>query len=460
MALKSLILLIVLILSPLNAFEADFLYADSDAPLIAQNTLNLSLKKKLRAPQKPPRKRTTRVIKARKKFPKQPASSSSIKAQNEFQLGQEMSVLYKKKNLNNRIVSNIDFFIYKNSGSIELKTPTDLLLNYSASAQAKIGTTNNVDVRSLYLNYSGDILNLTIGFQEIPWGETFGFQIADIINPKDFSNPMEPERIPVFTVNSQIYINNLTIQTILTPFPRNNKLPSVDSPFNPFPETAGVNVSTKYSSMKVSLEDFEYGGKIGLLFDGGLDTSLFYLNHWNRNLLVESKIENFQMYITPVKKKVHTLGGSFSYSLSKIVFRSDYVYHVKAPFPTEEFGDFELTTYHESILGVDLTLESGWIFGLQGHYNKYDDFSLSWGGMNIRKDFLNGKLKIDLMGIKGINNKDIWIKPEATWVIANFIHLKAHFDILSGAKEQSVKKGILPFYKDMDRFFIKLTAMF
>ena len=115
MALKSLILLIVLILSPLNAFEADFLYADSDAPLIAQNTLNLSLKKKLRAPQKPPRKRTTRVIKARKKFPKQPASSSSIKAQNEFQLGQEMSVLYKKKNLNNRIVSNIDFFIYKNS---------------------------------------------------------------------------------------------------------------------------------------------------------------------------------------------------------------------------------------------------------------------------------------------------------------------------------------------------------
>ena len=86
-----------------------------------------------------------------------------------------------------------------------------------------------VEIRSLSLSLSQTLWKLQTGFQEIAWGETFGFQIVDLVNPRDYSDPLilDPSwsRLPVFTLNGQLFLDRLTLQGIFTPVPRNNKFP-------------------------------------------------------------------------------------------------------------------------------------------------------------------------------------------------------------------------------------------
>ena len=49
---------------------------------------------------------------------------------------------------------------------------------------------SEVSIRDLAIVRRTDHVTATVGFQEIVWGETLGFPVADIVNPRDLRDPL------------------------------------------------------------------------------------------------------------------------------------------------------------------------------------------------------------------------------------------------------------------------------
>src|SRR5262249_42219820 len=141
----------------------------------------------------------------------------------------------------------------------------------------------NVDIRSLFYERTSEKWTLKVGFQEVAWGETFGFFIADFINPRDLTDPFFNElsyvRIPVFMINVKFFREPWNFQIIATPIPMNNRLPAKGDPFDVFPGPLQSAEILRPPVFQVNRwgEDIEYGGRVGYFFEStGVDVSLFY----------------------------------------------------------------------------------------------------------------------------------------------------------------------------------------
>src|SRR3989339_19365 len=95
--------------------------------------------------------------------------------------------------------------------------------------------------------------------------------------------------------------------------------------------------------------------KIHLFFNFGLDISLLYYDHWNRNMLYEASLTTTGILIKPVRERVKTIGLTYSMAFEKVVLRGDAVTHLNYPISLGGLGTYEKTDFYQTIVGVDYT---------------------------------------------------------------------------------------------------------
>ncbi|AUN97882.1 hypothetical protein DOM21_11870 [Bacteriovorax stolpii] len=168
-----------------------------------------------------------------------------------------------------------------------------------------------------------------IGYQEVAWGEAFGFNYADIVNPKDlretFYSDYSESRLPLFLVNFKYFFNNGSMQLIYSPEPRFSQ----NLPVNLF--TKNLLQQTQIDTWKEKTPKFfkehEYGGKFSISL-GGFDTSVFYYNYLDRDAtynLVNATLD--KITVAESHDRVSTAGLSMAKTLfDDFVFRTDVVY--------------------------------------------------------------------------------------------------------------------------------------
>jgi hypothetical protein len=308
---------------------------------------------------------------------------------------------------------------------------------------------------------------ITAGFQEIAWGETFGAPVVDVVNPRDFTDPLiqQPswERLPVAAINAQAFYEKLTLQAILTPVSRENRYysgaPRGSAPDLPAPLTLGTHPLQDVSSSP------EYGGRASYLFPNGIDLGLIYYRHWNRNPVYELT-PAFQ--ILPVQEQVHSTGLTFSEaveSFASLVLRGDALYVSGIPLDGVNLGFPERDRSRlMGTLGADLTTSTDWSFGLQ--YQQLDDFlslktrEFRWASGKISKkwsDTAYGTFEPALFVFQGVGNLDRWIQPKLTWnpphAAAWSLELRA--DVLRGGLTPN--DGLLWLVRDESRVMSWLT---
>lgn len=340
--------------------------------------------------------------------------------------------------------------------------------NYSINIAARFwGDTvdgkGGVELREFMIDWLFDHSSVQIGTQEVCWGETFGVFIADIVNSRDLTDPLLNEpcwfRRAAAMVNVKYANEGFNLQLLLTPIPRNNLLPDKNSFFDVLPEMFAATPVQKLKKFHPGRagKDAEYGGKIGYLFDCGFDASLFFLRHWNRNVVYALEPQGLR----PLSRQVSTCGLSFSQVFELTVFRGDLLYHHHTPWDGAIFGFPVRENVLEGVLGVDRTTADGWIFGAQAHTTVWKRDELFAVSAQMIKDFYDCPWQIELFIYAGVNTSDFWIQPKVIWCGPEGWEVSLRADVIFGKQTTgTISDGLLAPFRDKDRVFLWVKRLF
>jgi hypothetical protein len=183
-----------------------------------------------------------------------------------------------------------------------------------------------------YLKYKGDSWVAQLGYQEVVWGEAFGFNYADIISPKDQRETLYSDagdaRLPLLLFNGKRFfsVGNFSgsFQVLYSPEPRFSKTLPIEIYAGNVLSNYTVTVN-KEKTPKV-FDNSEYGGKFSGSYSG-FDFSLYTFSYLDRDAHYEFRSASSLTNITvdEAHNKVQSSGFSFAKTVYDYVFRADIV---------------------------------------------------------------------------------------------------------------------------------------
>ncbi len=232
---------------------------------------------------------------------------------------------------------------------------------------------STVDLRDLYIGVKSSGLNLKLGWQQVVWGEAFGFYFADIINPKDLTElglgDLEGNRLTVPMLNAKYISQSNSAQLVIIPTPMISRIPKVGSAFS-FP------YESVFADYPVSVSDTRHPQLALDNFEGGLrlstnvrSTSLagFYFYGFDRNPPSISTPAAGGFSIDRPFKRQHSIGISSSTDIWASVARTEFVFHADRAIQVISPGALASANASQMsfVLGFDRPM-ADWQFGVQG----------------------------------------------------------------------------------------------
>jgi hypothetical protein len=326
--------------------------------------------------------------------------------------------------------------------------------------------TGDIEPRDLNVSMAQDFFKLTLGYQEVSWGETFGFQILDLVNGRDLSDPLILDtgwiRRPAPLVNLQFFTDRSSLQLLANPAPSLHRFPRPDSQFDP---AAGAYISMGQDYLKHDDQppgEPEYGARASYLLPFGVDLGLIHYRHYNRNavFVVAPGVLN-PLELRPVAERVQSTGLSASYALDRFVFRGDVVHHDGQPLVSTAPGEVVLGgSQLRTVAGVDFTYDDLALgFQYQGDFNRAPapvlNERMSWLSARMMVSFFERKFEPELFVFHGLDNQDVWIQPKLAWNIGSASQLSLRYDHISA---DATGNGILGVVRDEDRYLLWFTT--
>lgn len=313
----------------------------------------------------------------------------------------------------------------------------------------------------LALDWKGQRHRFSLGMQKITWGETFGFNIIDIVNPSDFTmHPLDDPSESKIATDILIYQyirKSWDLQLLFIPYPIAPILPET---------IGGFPVATDHrldpdNSAKV-FEDGEVGTRLTTVFDDGLSASLFVFDHWNRVPAAELvQLDDGSLAIEPIYRRVFSVGASFSYGGEQTVFRGDTIFNQGLPITDQSIGRWHTSDQVRTVLGADYDGFLGILWGVQVYSDSYlqdppiefKDKFLSWASGRAQKPLFDNALDAELFLFGGIDNSDRLARPKLTWHAGDNLDLAVQGDFVSGKEE-----GNLVAVDKEDRVMVSVKA--
>jgi len=279
-----------------------------------------------------------------------------------------------------------------------------------------------VEVRDSFISIDTDSNRLRVGFQSLSWGETFGFFIADLPNPRDLSDPLLLEighiKKPVFMLMDQWFFEGGAIQAFFTPVARHTEFP----------------VAIPRSDFKTVEVDSEYGLKANFLFDFGLDTSVFALRHKERSLVA-----------TP--RSIWSGGLTATQSIGQDwILRADQVIS----------DDWQSVDGWRGVVGLDWTTTQNLMLSLQGQRDPLN----TGGSLRMMLRGFDGILEgweLEAFWFQGVEKNETWVQPKLSYRSAGGFSISARYDWIEAS---SLQPGLLSALAREDRGLVWLTYGF
>ena len=179
-----------------------------------------------------------------------------------------------------------------------------------------------------FVKWQSESAVFQLGYQQISWGEAFGFNYADFINPKDqtitaYSDASE-SKYPLLLANTKFFFPVGSLQLLYSPEPRFSRTLPVSIFTKPL--LPSIEVLSYREKTPDVFDKHEYGGKLSLTI-AGVDAAIFYYDYYDRNpyyALVSATTT--QLTIAERHDRIHSYGVSLAKTLfDDFVLRSDIV---------------------------------------------------------------------------------------------------------------------------------------
>ncbi|WP_420399730.1 DUF1302 family protein [Flagellimonas sp.] len=308
----------------------------------------------------------------------------------------------------------------------------------------------NLELRELYYHARLKGLGLTLGKQQIVWGETDGIKLLDVVNPQNFRefilDDFEDSRIPLWSVKAEFDIKDIGVQLVWIPDNTYHITQDFDAPFftkslfpSP-PEGVSSQLNTPNKPGRFFM-DSDFGVKL-TSFTKGWDLSLNYLYYYDD---LPAFYSNFEMVdgtptvsINPEYERQQLLGGTFNKVFGSSTFRGELAYVFGQNFISDDsnaLSGVEESDFFRTALGVDFIkgeyVVSGQLFN-EWVMESISPFNRERWETNLTllgsREFLNDSLKAEVLWVHSTNHGDGYVTPRLSyWLNTNTqLLLNAH----------------------------------
>jgi hypothetical protein len=321
-----------------------------------------------------------------------------------------------------------------------------------------------------YFKYLGNGWIGQVGYQEIAWGESFGFNYSDIINPKDFKETMFSDiseaRLPLLIFNGKKLFSNQgfsgSFQIIYSPEPRFSKTLPLDLFIGNLFTQSQFNI-IKEKSPKIG-EKSDMGLKVSTSYRG-YDTSLFLLNYIDRNPTYSLiSLTSNSLTLKESHKRIQSMGFSFAKTIFDFVLRSDIVLTQKQTInyissQTLKAYEANKTSFVISFDSPTYQNISGSVLFAQSKLDRY--FPMSFNQENETYSILklvrnlNNDKTLELAYIHEFKTIGHSIQSFLAWPVTSNTDIKLGLEAYWGNSESNLVK-----YKNINSVFFSLKNYF
>lgn len=304
-----------------------------------------------------------------------------------------------------------------------------------------------VDPLDVSLEFFSDENTFQMGFLRYRFSETFGLQLLDVANPRDYSefvfNDLSWSKRSVFGMNDTFKVGNLQWQFILTLWPNGDRMPYKGTAFDP---TEGRIAYEGGVVERPWFRDLEYGTRMKYLFENGLDLSLLYFHHFSRPTLQQIIVKSpFDIRTKNTDHLVDSLGTSASYVLDEWVVRADALYTIN-DLVQETLLEFEKEDHFQTLFGIDKNFEK-FVLGFQFQ----SDYSADRHFLGIRSEYSDIEWwKPSAMVFRNVESSDQWFQLKSMFEWRAW-KMSVSYDGIHGGREEGDLFGL---YRTKDRFLM------
>jgi len=304
------------------------------------------------------------------------------------------------------------------------------------------------EVKEAYLLYAADDFDLRLGQQQIIWGKTDGLRLLDIVNPLDMREFLLDDfldsRMGVVAARMNFYSylggREHEFEFLVIPDAQVAKFApqgsrwasSIPTPPNVIPVIQQSNVPNW------SPKNTEYGIAWRANVDGW-DLSLNWFYGWKDTPVLDKKITNGTLFVTPTYKQMHTFGGSFSNAFGAYVLRGELAVNINEGINT--ISSIRETNTWNAAVGLDYN-QNNWrispqifIRHLRGWDNAMlEDQNSGFVSLMVSTDYMNDKLKPETIILLNWADGSWMLRPKVSYEFSDQITAKLGLDMFGGDK--------------------------
>jgi len=321
---------------------------------------------------------------------------------------------------------------------------------------------------------------LTLGKQQVVWGKADGLKVLDVVNPQEWRefilDDFDESRIPLWTINAEIPINDVTLQLLWIPdqtydkFAAGNDLYIVTTPQRVPQPPVGVDVMFAAEERPNDIfQDADWGMRLSTFWNGW-DLTLNYLYHFDDRPVLYRQLSltpnGSVATITPRYERSHLIGTTFSNAFGDFTLRGEVGYSLDRYISTNSIIDSDgvvKTNELAYVIGLDWfgfsdTLLSAQLF--QSHLSNNKTGMLRDGlettlTFLARRHFMNETLITELLWIHNTDFDDGVARPKVTYQINDVITAGISADIFYGKQT-----GLFGQFKKHDRVVTSIEASY
>ncbi|HQN94044.1 MAG TPA: hypothetical protein PLQ09_07990 [Prolixibacteraceae bacterium] len=337
---------------------------------------------------------------------------------------------------------------------------------------------NRVWMDELLMKQSFGKLDITAGKQLISWGTTDGMNPVNNINPIDYSDLLDTddERIGVYGLRSQLFLNAFDIDLFWSPVPATGKLPTLTSRWFPSAQMMGIPAQLLQSGATLAiadappalkLNDGEIALRIRKQFTG-FDLALSYFNGYDHlpeytldasGMALPSK----QIVLRSEYRRQQVAGAEIALSLP-----AGFGLRGESALFIPEKGTAANDSYLQTVVGIDKSVSFGsssllliaqyiYDYNIEGNeYAKFDVRHLFKNSIMANAEWsFNNSLSLNVVSVYNIDSEDFYLKPEISYTTPGGLKFLASADLLEGPNE-----SFLGSYTTNDRIQCKVVYQF
>jgi len=339
-----------------------------------------------------------------------------------------------------------------------------------------------VELNEAYLTIDTECIDFIFGKKMMRWGTGDGINPMDLINPRDYRDPIASARadarLPILLANGILLLGPVTVEGVLIPKPEVNELPLPDSPWEPKglkelrrSAESGEIVLTPKEEPDDWFKDAEFAFRVSTV-TGGFDLAFLYYNGYtddpayHRDYMTDGR-----MRFTPRYHRYQAYGFNFAKGFERVTIRGEVavkpglLFSIDPDDPSYAKDNDGLVArdLYQGVIGIDRTFFTNLYINLQFFYdfieNGKESLSLKEKThgitFEISDKFLDDDLNAGFRGTYFPSNEGSAAEIFAEYKIGDNWQIAPGFMFFNGPKDSRLGQ-----FKDNDMVYLRLRYSF